>query len=260
VAYFKERLTILDGRIVFQGIIQQREIELDTIQAAIWRLGNRGSLRLRSSMDKLTIRFDHYESEERLWLIRHFRSHVSSAIQKNWELFCLNVALPMQEAVLQPGAISGSDEIAITRTRWDWYFLPAIVLSAIFGAIAWLRFQQPHFLVGPLAFTAMWLSLRILTPKSGFPATRISTVPGLAAFALFLLTWLALAMAGIILFRYLPLQPPTNYVVGTLAFVFWMAILLFRAYQQDQKRIAQDNGRVPGALQKWIADNKSLDA
>ena len=60
----------------------------------------------------------------------------------------------------------------ITRRRWDCYFVPAILLSVVIGAVACWKFQQPRMLAAPLMPALLWILLRAMTPRQGLVSKR----------------------------------------------------------------------------------------
>jgi hypothetical protein len=108
--------------------------------------------------------------------------------------------------------------IALTRKRWDWYFLAATAVAAVLGFAFWFVLEDLSPLMWPLSVVALWLFLRFQTPVGGMPARRISATPG----ARQLLAWLALMgvlFAGVFAFDGLVLgqgwhEPLKSYHLG----------------------------------------------
>lgn len=109
--------------------------------------------------------FGNFERAERLWLIRYLRGKLPESVRQDWGLFCHKVALRLQEHDAVGDRPPAQDEVAITRRRWDWYFVPSIVISAGIGIVLYWRLGQPRFLTAPAAPIFLWLFLRFTTPK-----------------------------------------------------------------------------------------------
>ncbi|MDF1746319.1 MAG: hypothetical protein P1V19_21665, partial [Gimesia sp.] len=174
LAYKYESLTIQNESVIQQGVIFRKEIDLSSVKQARWNLVQGGGIKLKSLTEKISIYFDNFEREERLWIIHHFQSHLPESVQQNWEMFCHKVAIPLRDYKPEEFQPPGADEVLLTRKRWDWYFVPLILLTAVLGIIATWKFQLPRLLSAPLLPTMLWLMLRYGTPKRGMVCGRIS--------------------------------------------------------------------------------------
>jgi hypothetical protein len=141
--------------------------------------------------------------------------------------------------------------VVLTRRRWDWYLVPVILLSAIYGAVAWWRFQQPRMLAAPLIPAFLWLFLRFSTPRRGLAANRINSVPGQVSFLIFCLWWLCVAIVGLVVFKLWRPPMPHAAILGTVAIFLWFVVLLWRAHQSDRERQKRDQANAAVAVQQW---------
>lgn len=120
--YYRESLSVKDGRIVQTGIIRRREMELAEVTDVRWRaMPAGGSVVLRSASQKIKANFDNFELEQRRSLIRWLRLSLPQPIQRDWEAFCIRHALPLLKHAMD--APLRADEVLITRRRWDRFFL-----------------------------------------------------------------------------------------------------------------------------------------
>ncbi len=157
IDYWRYRLTIDKGRIVLRGIFRHKEVDLVDVMEARW-LVPKGRLRLRTPFENLTIVFDNFESRQRLWLIRFFRQHTPEPAQKDWELFCHGVALPLRDPKPNAPRSPGPDEYLYTRRHWDWLCVCMFaVVAVVCGIIAIWSFEPP-LVVGVFATAVLaWL-------------------------------------------------------------------------------------------------------
>ena len=149
LASYRSYLHVWGDNLIWQGAFFLREIGIHDITAARWKSMHKGSLRLFTPKARLTIDFDLFEPEERIWLIQFFRSRLPDSIQHDWGRFCLTVALPLREPEPPAPRQLPADKILITRRRWDWYFIPFILVFALIGLVLFLALQQPRMLAAP---------------------------------------------------------------------------------------------------------------
>jgi hypothetical protein len=134
LTYLRESLCIHDETMVQKGVLRTKSMSLSELVGLQWRIPK--AIILRSESQKIKVDLDNFESAQQLRLIRFFHRSAAPSIQKDWDRFCYKVATPLlansHERPLQ------EDEILVTRRRYDWLFLPTIVLTAIAGiGFAW---------------------------------------------------------------------------------------------------------------------------
>lgn len=238
----REYLKITHDRITHQGVIRQKGICFADVEAAIWRSQpQHGKVLLRTSASKVNIHLENFTPEDRLRIIELLRAELPEVVQTNWELFCHRVAVPLREKVRQPVREPKKDEILITRRRWDWLFLPIIVLTLVFGLVMWLAFEQPRMLVAPVAPVGLWLFLRITTPKSGLIAKRLSITPERSR-----LLWISLCF--VVLFLATAFFDVTVAMVFAFVLFGWMT---FIGYRFDRQRLQRDCKAAPMSAKMW---------
>lgn len=252
LAYWRERLQVTHAKVSQQGVLRRAEMDLDGVTSIRWKtVPSGGTLTLRTPTDKLTIHFENFEPVDRLWLIRFFRSRFPDAVQDGWELFCGRIALPLRNHRVQVQPAGEANVVVLTRRRWDWYFVPFILLSAVVGLVTSGVFQQPRMLAAPLLPGLMWIVLRVQTPRQGMVAKRITAEPGLLRFLAFELAWFVVGIAGVVLFKIWKPPMPNALVLGTIAFAAWLGVLLWQAVRLDRARRKRDVANASIAVRRW---------
>jgi hypothetical protein len=89
LAYFRWRLQIMDGQVRSQGILSIQEMELATVDRAVWRTrpAGGGSLVLRSMGRKLTVPLASYSGGDRRKLVEYFHGVLPAERQDGWDSF-----------------------------------------------------------------------------------------------------------------------------------------------------------------------------
>lgn len=176
---WRYRVTIHEGRVCQQDVFSSKAVELDEITKAQWFA--QGSLLIKAGDKEVRVNFHNIEQNKILELIRYFRNELPHSLQHDWPLFCYRFALPIRDPPANNRELQ-EDEVLITRNRWDWYFLPTIVLSIGIGVAFWFtpgafHFWFAPFLFAPLLLAPLWLLARCMTSKQGEVYKRLS--PGL---------------------------------------------------------------------------------
>lgn len=252
LAYWREELRIVDGQITQRGVIGVKEINLRSLTAVRWRIAPQGgSLVLTTATGKARIYLDNFEPEVRVWLIRYFRNEVSEVLQDGWALFCHKIAVPLRDRNAISLATPGPGNVRITRRRWDWYFIPLIVLCAVLGIVLSWQFQQPQAIVFPVLPAVLWLCIRGMTPRNGFVAERVTSRPEVVGYLVFLACWLGVAIAGVVLFGMWSPPSPAAAIIGISALALWYAVLFWRSYQLDRVRRKRDETNAVASIRRW---------
>lgn len=249
---WREELSIVDGQITQRGVIRIKEINLCSLTAVCWRLAPQGgSLVLTTATDKVRIYLDNFEPEDRVWLIRYFRSEVPALLQDGWKLFCHKIALPLRDKRKRSHADPGIGNVRITRKKWDWYFAPAFVLFAVLGVVEYWYLEQPRMLAQPVVVIGLWLLTRFMTPREGLVAERITARPETVGYLVFLACWLGVAVAGVVLFGIWSPPTPAAAIIGVTALVLWFAVLFWRCFQVDRVRRKRDETNAAASIRRW---------
>ena len=255
LAYWRESLTVWNSKVIQRGVIFHREIDLPNVRNAGWKLGRYGSLTLSDSVQTLTINFGKYEKAERLWLIRFFRGRLPESIQDGWELFCYKVAVPERDGGLEKVSIPTAEQTIISRKRWDWYFIPPILLLAVFGVVMFWKTQRLGVLASPLLLVPLWLYLRCVTPKRGLIAKRIGSDSDETWFVVFLLLSSGVFIVGSAAFKQLNLPQPQEGIVAAVALVLYFAVLAWQVSRMDrakrQRYLKRNQESINKAVQQW---------
>ena len=257
LTYWRAWLRITPDQLHEQGVISTKKIDLDSVNYARWKITGRGRIALRTPIERLTIDFDNFEPCEVLWLIRFFRSRFSESVQAGWPLFAYKFAVRLRDGTAAENRPLGPNEVRLTRRRWDWYFVPAILVAAAFGAIANLFLQQPRMLLAPVGPVVIWLALRFMTPRRGLRDIRISSRPDLG-FLGFIIGWLCLTVVGVFAFGALKLPEPAATWLAVASSIIWFAGLLFvvSRFDRQRQRLAFEQAKL--AVQRWEEGERSV--
>jgi hypothetical protein len=243
LAYYRESLTVEDGRIAQTGIFRKREMSISEVINVRWRIVPvGGAVVLRSASQKIKVTFDNFELEQRLWLIRFFRRSLSPSIQRDWERFCLRNALSLSKFLTDDPLQAG--EILLTRRRWDRFFSVLTVLTLAAGIVSAWCFRSFPPLAIPVPIVAIWLMMRFTTPRQGMRCERISATPE-KGFLLFLLVWGAIGLATISWLG----DRHRGLAIGLM--ILWAAVLLFQAVRVGRRREAARDAVAPSAAEEW---------
>ena len=193
LAYWRKELRIVNGQITQRGVIGLKEIDLRSLTSVRWGIAPRssGGFILRTATEKVTILLSNFDPEDRLWLIRYFRNGVSEGLQEGWALFCHKIAVPLRDKSTPPHAVPKPGTVRITRSRWDWYFVPSIVLSIILGVVFCWWLEQPQMLVFPAAAgrAVALYSIHDTTGRARYRTDYITSKTGQLSRLLGVLVW-----------------------------------------------------------------------
>ncbi|WP_298864515.1 hypothetical protein [uncultured Gimesia sp.] len=251
LAYKYESLTIQNESVIQQGVIFRKEIDLSSVKQARWNLVQGGGITLKSLTEKISIYFENFEREERLWLIQYFQSHLPESIQQNWDLFCLKIAIPLRDPQPKVFRDPGPDEILITRKRYDRFGIPLSILSIICTALAAWYFRFPRYLGVSVIPIGFWLLLRYSIPKRGMVGRRISADRDLKQMLIFLFCWGALGLIGIIILKIIDFPEPQNMISNVCLMCIWFTILLIIVSKLDRNRHKLNLKKAKEAVIKW---------
>ena len=116
-----------------------------------------GMILLRTTGNRILIDCNILEPTDVLWLIRLIRSRLPESIQTGWPLFAYRVAVPVREGTLDKRRLDGPDDVYVTRLRWDFFFVCAILVVGLGGILLSWLLQQPVTLLAPLVPTLFWI-------------------------------------------------------------------------------------------------------
>ncbi len=236
IAYWREELTIRDGRIVFRGVVRRKEIGLSELVEARWRPESR-RLILRGESTRITVDLRNYEEDDRNRLIDLLRSAIRPEIQTDWALFAHKVGYRRPRV---DRTKPRPDEALLTRVRWDRYLVPLLVMSSLAGIASWKVTGEPRFLVTPLILLGAWAFARMVIPRDGVVSTKLSASAPPGSFLRFLLLWTLAALSCLIAhetFRSRMAHPEAVRIVGAL---IWVGGLLFEAHKEDRRQRRRD--------------------
>ena len=170
------------------------------------------------------------------------------SIQHNWERFCLQVALPLEQCHLDVPL--EDNEVLVTRRRWDCYFVPAILLLAAAAVFCAWQLRIPRLLLSPLALSLVWLVVRSSTPSEGLRSRRGSKEPE-RGFLLFLFIWAVIALLGSWTLTALAPRLRWGPALVALWLVFCLAVLFVQACRADRHKQQAQQPMAALAAEEW---------
>jgi hypothetical protein len=243
VYYHYYQLSITGTAVHQREVFDETTNDLSRITHVHWSLAYSGRIKVLTGEGRFTIRLDLFEREERLWLIRYFRNAASESLQEGWDSFCNFIAIPLRDRAIERDP--GPDEVVLTRRRWDWYFIPLVVLSAIAGYIGFRAFQQPRLLSTPLLPILFWLTLRYMTPRQGMIYLRLSADPEYYRFLQFWFWWIGLGLVGFVAQLIWPARDGRDSLIYGLIAIPYLGVFIWRvmAYDRAQRNRNLDDTR-----------------
>jgi hypothetical protein len=172
---------------------------------------------------------------------------VPDSLQQGWSLFCYQVALPQHEYAAERPL--GEDEVLITRHRWDWFFLPWILLAiAVSPVLAW-QLHDLRSLLFPLAVAGLWLLMRMSTPAKGMRTPRSRSSQHRSVWAI--LGWSASGIGGVFLFDAVQMHFPHPQLLAAMGMAAWFCILLIFVFREDRQKRRDDQAKAEHAAEEW---------
>ncbi|WP_145457251.1 hypothetical protein [Gimesia panareensis] len=242
-----------------QGILLQKELDLERVRQLRWIGGGAGIIKLKTLTEKSTIYLDNFVFEDRLWIVEHLRNQIPESIQEGWDLFCHRIAMPLRQYDPHALPVPDQDEILLTRKRWDRLLLPCILLTAVVGVIAAWKFGLPRLLTAPVLPTVLWLSLRFATPRQGMVAQNLNANPKqksqLAFYGWFLLVSLFLLyLSRFVNFPWLDKSTFSSCVsLIAMCIVFWKSYQFGKAIEQKHREASKTS------VQEWEAEQHNCE-
>ncbi len=244
LAALRESLCVSDEEIRRQGVFKSQTIRFAEIVDAKWRLP--GKVILHSSMQKVTIRFDRYSSEDRYRLARWIHSVLPGSTQEGWELYCHKMVIPYElrseERPLQEG------EYIHKRSDYNRIFIPTIVLTVLLGVgFAW-ALQNYKWLCMPVPFLALWGVARQSIPAKGC-VVRPGYKDKKMQRDMFVL--IGAAIGGFFMFRPIVNALPWTELWASLLTLIWYAVFIYRMFCSGQRRQAWELQIAKCEVEEW---------
>jgi hypothetical protein len=203
---------------------------------------------------------ENFEIEDRLSIIEYLRRYVPKDVQHGWERFCYLRALPLRKhkdydagQELEPG------QVRLTRRRWDWYFVPAIVVFAGLGVLLYLLFDQPRSLAAPVAPAALWLLMRFTTPKQGLVSETIRRDSKQGEFASAVIWCFAsyfVAIAAMVACKLANVPTWLDLTITILVALGCLIVVSSKLFRMDQRRKQREQEGIPAAVEEWDVDTE----
>jgi hypothetical protein len=257
LTYYRGFFCFTDGRIIEKGVLRTRVMNFAEIIEVCWRtLPAGGSVVLRSPSQRITVGLDALEPRQRRWMIRLLRSSVPATLQRGWEAFCIQVALPL--AKIDRDLPPRDNEVLSTRRRVDRYFLSATLLAALVGGFCAWHLHTRRFLVFPAVPAMYWFLLRFTIPQKGLRVVRMSSMRERST-TWFLLILAAGGVAGLILLAFADRFAHGNLCLAG-GIVLWMGILLIQARRESCRDRLRKQAMIATAVEEWDRWEATEDA
>ncbi len=233
----RSRLTIQGERVVLEGVLRRREINLAEVTEARW-YSPVCRLMLRSESERVFIRFDHYEKEANEQIIDHIRAMLRPEIQTGWNLFAYKRA-KFKDRLLRRKA--GPGEILIRRSRYDRLLAPFLLLTILVGVATWWILGTPGGLGGSLIVLLMWGMMRFSVPADGEIAEAITLPTGsdTRRSDFFLVLWVVAGIAVFCGYRFFGAWVGRSDVFIVIQ-VFCVLGLMFECHRLERERSQKD--------------------
>lgn len=259
LSYYFDSLTIQGSKVIEQGVLLRKELDLERIRMLRWIASPSGVIKLKSLTEKTTIYLENFPLEDRLSIVEYLRAQIPEPDQEGWDLFCHRVAMPLRRYDPQALPVPDNDEVLLTRKRWDRLLLPWILLFTVGGVLAAWKFNLPRLLSAPLLPTALWLFLRFSTPKKGMVSRKISADKELRSLLFFtggmLLTYLAI-LVGL---KFIDSPLLDNNIFMACLTLIGMAAMLWKCHRLDKSQYKKQLEASKVSVKEWEAGNTSTD-
>jgi hypothetical protein len=245
LAYCWGSLCIRNGTLIHQGAVRTTSVDLSELVDLQWRTP--GTIVLRSQSEKIKVYLDHFEPEQRQRLIRLLHLSVPRSIQRDWDRFCYEVAMPLLRCSVEHPL--REDERLFARWHIDRIFIPVILLvAAIGGGFAW-HLQAARWLFVPVPFVVLWLFLRALIPAKGLLLLSREKLDN--RFFLGLVIWGAVGIIGVYVFDIFQRHLPYPSWWAWLGILLWLFVLPVQVHRADRRRRQSERGQIELAVQQW---------
>lgn len=235
-------LAIDEYGITQQGIRSRRSVEFSEVTELQWRVAPRGVV-IQASARRLKIDLPDFVPEERLWIIRAFRSRIDATQQTGWDPFCRAVANPIRRCVEEPVRPLQADEVQLNRGRIDRLSVIATLLSLLLAGLLAAILRRPSLLLLAIAPAVLGVMFRFTIPKEGVRDRRLQGPH------LHLITGLGILTGTALLANALRSNWGVLVVVGLM--VVWMVRFDIR---DRRERLRAEADETPRALQEWDAN------
>jgi hypothetical protein len=161
---WRHRLQFENGRIISRGLFAVTEIRLTDVTDVKWLADGLGGVVLVTNFDKVTINFARYPPDASVRIIQFLREFFATSMQRDWDRFCLRVAIPLRN----PGSETRLTQVVFSRAQFD-RLLSAVFFSDLAFAVGYWRivgFPGDWMITAlPLALTGLfWGTARYLVP------------------------------------------------------------------------------------------------
>lgn len=259
LTYHYASLTIQDNKIIEQGVLLRKELDLDRIRQLRWIASPSGVIKLKSLTEKTTIYLENFPCEDRLSIVEYLRAQIPEPDQEGWDLFCHRVAMPLRRYDPQALPVPDNDEVLLTRKRWDRLLLPWILLFTVGGVLAAWKFNLPRLLSAPLLPMILWLSMRYSTPNQGMVSQKISADKESRSYLIFLGGMLVAYLILLNGLKFIANPPVSESTTMFCLTVIWFAVVLWKSHRIGKKLHKKQLEASKTSVKEWEAGNRSSD-
>ncbi|HCO21634.1 MAG: hypothetical protein CME31_27860 [Gimesia sp.] len=259
LTYHYASLTIQDNKIIEQGVLLRKELDLDRIRQLRWIASPSGGIKLKTLTEKIRIYLKNFPCEDRLRIVEYLRAQIPEPNQEGWDLFCHRVAMPLRRYDPQALPVPDNDEVLLTRKRWDRLLLPWILLFTVGGVLAAWKFNLPRLLSAPLTPTALWLFLRFSTPKQGMVSQKLSADKETSSFLIFSGGMVLVFLTILVGHKFIELPFLDNDMFMICLTLIWMPVVFWNCYRHDKIRHKKQLEASKTSVKEWEAGNTSSD-
>lgn len=141
VAYNVERLTIQADTVSLRSVTQDHQFDFSEVEAIVWpvrqtkRIAQFFDLQIHIPGHCAKLGLLGYSNEDRLEIIRIFRSRVPDSRQNNWPTFCQQTAVPLRDGYIPNADVPDSEQLQrdMTRRKQAPIFVMTVTLAGIFS-------------------------------------------------------------------------------------------------------------------------------
>jgi len=254
LAMWVERVTLREDSVVLENVKRTEEFSLSDVAELRWFKRGQNTVTLIVHSETYKVYLSSFDEEDRLFLIRFFRTRLPEEKQSRWAQYCYRNALPLRDAlnedeIREPDPEKG--EFLNTRRRVDWYFGIGTVISTMIAIVITVLMQEPRAFILPVVFAVVGILVRFSMPKQGIVEEKISAAPGQLGYAIFVMISFVGFFGYVFVVGFFDLNNPFSTMEFYLLLFVWCLIGLRLAYKFNTGLIRHFNERAEESLTVW---------